>query len=102
MNVHAAYYAMFHGARAVLVKLDGSAAAKKHNPVVGRFGYHANAANDATLMAAGKLLNTAQELRELSDYGTGPGPQPTAAATLVLEARRFLETCARVHGFPPP
>ncbi len=102
MTIHGAYYAMFHGARAVLLKLDGDAAAKKHNPVVGRFGYHAKSTNNPTLMAAGKTLNTAQELREMSDYGTGPGPQPAAAVALVIEARRFLETCARVHGFPPP
>jgi hypothetical protein len=70
--------------------------------VVGRFGYHAKAANDPVLMAAGKMLNTAQGLRELSDYNTGRRPESTHAATLVVEARRFLETCARLHGFPPP
>ncbi len=102
MAIHAAYYAMFHGARSVLVKLDGLAAPTKHGAVVRRFGYHAKQAGDPMLMAAGRALTDVQEGRERSDYDTKSRPDPDEAATAVKEARRFLETCTRVHGFPPP
>jgi hypothetical protein len=35
--IHAAYYAMFHAARAVLVLHDGVAAAKTHRGVIARY-----------------------------------------------------------------
>jgi uncharacterized protein (UPF0332 family) len=102
MAIHAAYYAMFHGARSVLLKVEGLAAPTKHGAVVSRFGHHAKRANDSTLMAAGRALNDMQDKRERSDYDTDSLPSPDDAATAVLQARRFLETCARLHGFPPP
>ena len=46
MATHAAYYAAFHAARAVLIKLEGINAPTKHGAVVGRFGYLAKQAND--------------------------------------------------------
>ena len=102
MAIHAAYYAMFHGARAVLLKLDGLNAPTKRSAVVGRFGYHAKVAGDALLMAAGRSLNDAQDDRITSDYGSGTGPQPFDAVAAVGSARIFLEVCARVHGFVAP
>ncbi len=102
MATHAAYYAMFHGARAVLLKIDGAGAPAKHRAVVNRFGFHAKRANDARLMAAGRAFNRMEDDRIRSDYGAGHSPPPTEAVAAVVEARRFLETCASLHGFPPP
>src|SRR6202012_4800606 len=80
MATHAAYYAMFHAARAVLVQVDGLGAPTKHHAVVGRFGQLAKLANDAQLMAAGRLINGAQNDRLRSDYNTGRTPLPSEAA----------------------
>jgi uncharacterized protein (UPF0332 family) len=100
--IHSAYYAMFHAARAVLVKIDGASAPAKHKPVVNRFGFHAKQANDAALKEAGRLLSISLQRRLQSDYDTQREMSPQDAETAIEEARRFLETCARVHGFPPP
>jgi uncharacterized protein (UPF0332 family) len=101
MTMHAAYYAMFHAARAVLLRLEGLTAPSKHNVVIGRFGYHAKQANDPAMMAAGRTLNAAQKGRLESDY-EGPRPSTADAETAVTGARAFLETCSRTHGFPSP
>jgi hypothetical protein len=53
-------------------------------------------------MEAGRILSTGLQRRLRSDDDTDHEVSPAEAATLVLEARRFLETCARLHGFPPP
>ena len=70
MVMHAAYYAMFHGARAVLLKLDGLLAPTKHNAVVSRFGYHAKQTGAVALLSAGRTLNKMQQQRLRSDYDT--------------------------------
>jgi uncharacterized protein (UPF0332 family) len=102
MATHAAYYAMFHAARAVLVQVDGLGAPTKHHAVVGRFGQLAKLANDAQLMAAGRLINGAQNDRLRSDYNTGRTPLPSDAARAVQDARTFLDICARHYGLPAP
>ncbi len=102
MAIHAAYYAMFHAARAVLLKVEGLNAPTKHNAVVSRFGYHAKSAHDSGLMDAGRALNIAQQERLRSDYSAQSRPQPAQATAAVAAARNFLEACARAHGFPTP
>ncbi len=102
MAVHAAYYAMFHGARSVLLKTEGLTAPTKHNAVVSRFGFYAKHAHDTALMAAGRALNNLQQERLRSDYDICRRPQPAEALAAVAEARSFLATCARMHGFPLP
>lgn len=102
METHAAYYAMFHAARAVLVRVDGLAAPTKHHAVVGRFGLLAKLADDATLMAAGRLTNEAQDDRLRSDYNTDRKPLADDAIKAVRDARTFLETCADHYGLPAP
>jgi uncharacterized protein (UPF0332 family) len=102
MVTHAAYYAMYHAARAVLVQAHGLGAPVKHSAVVGRFGQLAKQADNAELMAAGRLINEMQEERLLSDYSAGRRPPPEDAAAAVRDARSFLEACSRHHGFPSP
>jgi uncharacterized protein (UPF0332 family) len=99
---HSAYYAMFHAARAVLVQAEGASAPTTHKMVVSRFGYLAKQANDAALTEAGRMLATGLQRRLRSDYDTDHPVPPAEATAAVKEARRFLETCARLHGFPPP
>jgi uncharacterized protein (UPF0332 family) len=57
MVTHAAYYSMYHAARAVLIQVDGLRAPTKHSTVVGRFGQLARQAGNTELMAAGRLIN---------------------------------------------
>jgi uncharacterized protein (UPF0332 family) len=102
MVTHAAYYAMYHAARAVLIQVDGLRAPTKHSAVVGRFGLLAKQADNADLMAAGRLINEMQEERMLSDYAAGRRPSATDAAAAVTDARRFLEACASHFGFQLP
>jgi uncharacterized protein (UPF0332 family) len=47
MVTHAAYYSMYHAARAVLIQVDGPRASTKHSAVVGRFGQLAKQAGNA-------------------------------------------------------
>jgi uncharacterized protein (UPF0332 family) len=102
MAIHAAYYPMFHAARAVLVKLEGTAAPNKHDAVASRFGYHTNQAGDAHLTAAARSLRKVQEARMNADYRIDADPDPAAGGASVAEARRFLEACATWQNFTPP
>jgi uncharacterized protein (UPF0332 family) len=102
MAIHAAYYAMFHAARAVIIQVDGLAAPTRHGSVIGRFGQLAKQADDAAMMAAGRLLNEVQAERLLSDYRAGRRPPASDAVAAVAEARTFLKTCARCRGFSVP
>jgi uncharacterized protein (UPF0332 family) len=99
MATHGAYYAMFHAARAVLIRIDGTSAPAKHTAVVNRFGFQAN---QDEWVAAARAPNRMEARRIRSDYNAGTPPSPAEAAAAVIEARRFLQTCAGVHGFPPP
>lgn len=101
MMTHAAYYAMFHGARAVLLQIEGLAAPTKHKIVVSRFADHANQSADADLIAASVALSGTRQKRLLGDYDTGRRLLPAEAVKAVADARMFLETCARLHGFVP-
>jgi uncharacterized protein (UPF0332 family) len=53
MVTHAAYYAMYHAARAILIQAQGLGAPVKHSAVVGRFGQLAKQAGNVELMAQG-------------------------------------------------
>ena len=102
MAIHASCYSMFHAARAVINQVDGLAAPTRHGSVVGRFGQLAKQANDAEMMAAGRLLNEVQAERLLSDYRAGRRPPASDAVAAVADARSFLEACARCRGFSMP
>jgi uncharacterized protein (UPF0332 family) len=102
MVTHAAYYATYHVARAVLIQAQGQAAPVKHSAVVGRFGQLAKQAGNAEPMAAGRLINEMQEERLLSDYAAGRRPPPEDAAASVRDTRSFIEACSRHHNLPSP
>jgi uncharacterized protein (UPF0332 family) len=100
--VHAAYYAMHHAARAVLLRCDGENAATKHGAVINRFGQIAKerASLDARLPVAGHNLNIAYDQRIDIDYN--PRVQPTAAEAekCLKNARASLAICAEHFGLP--
>jgi uncharacterized protein (UPF0332 family) len=100
--MHGAYYAMFHGARAVLIGLDQARAPSGHSAVVGRFGFHARTANDTRLMSVGHLLNEVQDLRVQWDYRPTASPDPARAILAVTQARVFLEACSSAYSLPAP
>ncbi|HTW70633.1 MAG TPA: HEPN domain-containing protein [Acetobacteraceae bacterium] len=102
MVLHAAYYAMYHAARAVLIQAHGRQAPLKHSVVVGWFGRLAKDASNADLMSAGRLINEMQEERLLSDYRAGRRPPPTDAEAAVRDARQFVEICAVHYSFLSP
>ena len=86
MTVHAAYYAMYHPARAVLLAAEGLKAPTKHNVVVSRFGFLAKQAGNAEQMRAKRMLHTMHEERLSSDYDTEHRPTPKQAAGAVKSA----------------
>jgi uncharacterized protein (UPF0332 family) len=102
MVTHAAYYAMYHAARTVLIQVDELRAPTKHSAVVGRFGFLAKQAGIGDLMAAGRLINEMQEERMLADYAAGRRPSAIDAAAAVADARQFLEACATHYGYQMP
>jgi predicted nucleotidyltransferase/uncharacterized protein (UPF0332 family) len=102
MSTHAAYYAMYHGARAVLLEREGMAAPLKHNVVANRFGYQARLGESPTLVAASQALREVKRLREKFDYELDVAKDPVAAESAVRLAREFLEACAAAHGSPKP
>jgi uncharacterized protein (UPF0332 family) len=59
--VHSAYYAMFHAARAVLLRSTGSTP-KKHSSVVGQFGYLVRDRSTALKQAGHDLRVCADEV----------------------------------------
>lgn len=95
--VHASYYAMFHAARAVLLRRSGSAP-KKHGIVVEQFGFLVKD-DRPELRAAASDLGKAQERRIRGDYkDTATIASKTAEDTLRM-AVSFLQTCAAEFEF---
>jgi len=102
MAIHAAYYAAFHAARAVLLRLEGDQAPNKHSGVRSRFGYHANLSGNPKLVAAGRTLVMLQQERLLTDYNISADPKSLDGVAAIHEAREFLEACATWQNLPPP
>ena len=104
--VHAAYYAMHHAARAVLLRRDGTGAATKHTAVIGRFGFIAkNEVQDRSeLMAAGRNLKEVYESRLDGDYSVAVTLTPEDASDCLAKTRNFIALCQAHFGFPdlPP
>lgn len=96
--VHVAYYAMFHAARAVLLRVNG-AAPKTHASVIRQFGLLAQTSSDE-LKGVARDLNRVEGSRIIADYSQVKRLSPTDARDAVEKAQRFLETCASEHGFP--
>ncbi len=99
--VHKSYYAMHHAARAVLLRIDGSAAVTSHGGVIGRFGQIAMGAQGAEpiLLAAGRDINRVYDERIVSDYDVERIITAERAAECLTKARNFLAVCADRFGF---
>lgn len=98
--VHCAYYAMHHGARAVLLAENGFAPSD-HGAVVRKFGLLAKERDDQELKVAGRVINKMMEDRRVADYEC-ENPGEAEARDASGKARVFLETCATTFGFSLP
>jgi uncharacterized protein (UPF0332 family) len=93
-----AYYAMFHAARAVLLRETGSAP-KKHASVIGQFG-HAIRERSAVLRQAGREFKEVEKSRIVADYDDAREISAKDAQDALSKARAFLDLCAAEFGFP--
>jgi uncharacterized protein (UPF0332 family) len=96
-SIHAAYYAMFHAARAVLILEDGIEAARTHRGVIARYGVLAG--DDAVAREQARLLNRAADARMAGDYALDPRPTPAQARLAMARAEAFLASNAARFGF---
>lgn len=96
--VHMAYYAMFHAARAVLLRSNGTAP-KKHASVKGQFSHLAQS-RDNTLRDAAHSLNKAEEKRIIADYRDSERVSADDAREALNRAVNFLDLCAKEFRFP--
>ncbi len=92
--IHAAYYAMFHAATAVLVAREG-AAPTTHSALIGRFSQLARGDGGAA-RDHGRALNRAFDLRLAADYGAEPAGLADVAPEVVRDAEAFVRFCARL------
>jgi len=97
-TVHVAYYAMFHAARAVLLKTAGSTP-KKHSSVIRMFGEQVRERSQA-LRASGEDLNSIEARRIRADYRETVIISSDDAKDALARAADFLEICAAEFGFP--
>ena len=96
--VHMAYYAMFHAARAVLLRETGSAP-KKHASVIGQFGQVVRERSVA-LRQAGHDLKEVEKSRIVADYDDARELSAQDAQDALRRASSFLDLCAEEFGFP--
>lgn len=95
-----AYYAMFDAARAALhasgapVELN---IAKTHGGLISAFGKHL-VKNGPVSKEMGRLLNRAQEIRQVADY-KGDSVELTDAQEMVAQAEVFIKTMRSVFMF---
>jgi uncharacterized protein (UPF0332 family) len=97
-TVHLAYYAMFHAARAALLRDTGSAP-KKHSSVVEQFGLLVRNRSEALKQAAHNL-NKVEDSRIIADYGQVRRLSEREALDALNKAQEFLDLCAKEFGFP--
>ena len=95
--IHASYYAMFHAARAVLIRTAGSAP-KRHDRVIQEFGRTVGNL-DAALREAGRSFNQAKDERTSADYDDTSAPSPDEAREMLRIASAFLDACAAHFRF---
>ncbi len=97
--IHSAYYAMFHGARAVLFHAVGSAP-RKHDRVVSAFGRLVRD-GDASLRRAGRWLNATKDGRLVADYNEDFDPAEDEAREAAVLAREFIAVCRARFDIEP-
>ncbi len=94
--IHLSYYAMFHGAAAVLLDRTGSAP-KTHSAMIAQFGALARTAGaDAQRLA--HQFNRAGDRRLIADYNDVPVVTSDDAARLRDDAKEFVALCRQLLG----
>lgn len=96
--VHAAYYAAFHAALAVLLLKD-KASPKKHGIVVQQFGLEVRDLPEP-LLQAGRDLRKLKELRTKGDYDREGFVSASDAEGAMRMAQHFVSIRAKQFGFP--
>jgi uncharacterized protein (UPF0332 family) len=81
------YYAMFHAAKAALLRV-GASAEGKHGMIIAQFGLRL-CKNGPLPTELGRALNEAAELRSESDYGA-TSPDPADVTAYCETAERFV------------
>ena len=101
--VHTAYYAMYHAARAVLLRVEGEQAAKKHATVIARFGLLAKRhdSESEVLALLGRALASEFRRRMDADYNVVRPVTTIEAEMSRSRAREFLTKCGRIFEFTP-
>lgn len=87
-----AYYAMFNAARAALLASNAPVKpeiSKTHRGLIGAFGLHL-VKNGPVSKELGRLLNRAEEIREIADYAN-VSVEITDAITMVEQAEEFVK-----------
>lgn len=87
-SVSRAYYAMFYLAEALL--LGEGLSFSKHSSVIAAFGKHF-AKSGRMPAELHRFLREGQDLRNVGDYGAGPGLGEDEADEQIRRAERFLE-----------
>lgn len=93
--IHAAYYAMHHGARAALLGARGSASTN-HGQVLSAFAALAKQRDGTRGPEYSRAPSAAYDLRTLSDYGRAGRDLTGDAAALQQQLREFLDYCAEL------
>jgi uncharacterized protein (UPF0332 family) len=96
-SIHAAYYAMFHAARAAIILEDGVDAARTHRGVIARYGVLAG--EEAGAREQARALNRAADARMAGDYALDPRPTPAQARLAMARAEAFLAFNAARFAF---
>jgi uncharacterized protein (UPF0332 family) len=94
-----AYYAMFYAAEALL--LDRGLSYSSHSAVIAAFGKEF-AKTKVLDPKFHRCLIDAQDLRNLGDYGIGPGVTADQAQEVLLWAAEFLAAAEAAHQSPRP
>jgi len=89
--IHNCYYAMYHGAMAVLIARSGSAPVK-HSSLIGQFGLLLKPMGESERQA-GRLLKAAFDLRLVADYEVEPAMMSSEAKRVFAAAPGFLDFC---------
>lgn len=88
-----AYYAMFYVAQAFLT--EEGLAFSSHSAVISAFGKLFTKTGKVDTRYHRYLLDT-QDIRNVGDYGIGPGVSNEQAADCLIWAKEFLETAEQV------
>ena len=89
--IHNCYYAMYHGAMAVLIARSGSAPVK-HSSLISQFGLLLKPMGEAERQA-GRLLRAAFDLRLVADYEVEPAAMSSEAKRVFAATPGFLDFC---------